>query len=333
MSETGDFNFADMIGGAINWMGDNPGATGAIIGGIGALADPAQAQTTTNRARVELPEYIAPYAGRMLNRAEGLSQEEYMPYTGARLADFNADQQAAFDRYRNMSPMGPQQTQGAGIVGQAADQLLAGSNQRFDQGMADFYSSPYMQNVVDMQKREAQRDFDKMMPGIDANAQKAGAFGGARHGLVEAEARRNLSTQLGDIQTQGLQSAFTNAQGQFNADQNRMGTLATGAIGGGQTLAGIGQNVFQNQLATNQGLLGIGNQQQGLDQRSADIGYEQFQQQRQHPYQQTQYMQSFLQGLPMTQTSTATMTPAPTTTQQLISAGIGGYQLGNIYGG
>lgn len=311
----------------------NPGAAMGIAGGIATLLDPAQDKTVTNNQNVQLPSYIAPYVGRMLGRAEGLSQEEYQAYGGPRLADFNADQQAAFERFRQQNPMTPQQTQGAGIVGQAANQLLAGSNQRFDQGQADFYMSPYMQNVVDMQKREAQRDFDKMMPTIDANAQKAGAFGGARHGLVESEARRNLSTQLGDIQTQGLQSAFTNAQGQFNADQNRMGTMATGAIGGGQTLAGIGQNVFQNQLATNQGLLGIGNQQQGLDQKSADIGYEQFQQQKQHPYQQAQYMQSFLQGLPMTQTTTATTTPAPTLAQQLISSGIGGYQLGNMIGG
>jgi hypothetical protein len=326
MENSSEFDFS-------SWISENPGAIGAIIGGIGALADPAQDDVRTTTQNVQLPNYIAPYVGRMLGRAEGLSQEEYTPYTGARLADFNADQQAAFERMRSMSSTTPQQTQGAGIVGQAANQLLAGSNQRFDQGMADFYMSPYMQSVVDIQKREAQREFDKMLPGLDAQAQKAGAFGGARHGLVEAEARRNLATQLGDIQAQGLQSAFTNAQGQFNADQNRMGTMATGAAGAGQTLSGIGQNMFQNQLATNQGLLGIGNQQQGLAQRSADIGYEQFQQQRQHPYEQARYMQNFLQGLPMTQTATATMTPAPTTAQQLISSGIGGYQLGSLFGG
>lgn len=321
-----DFDFSSLFNGAIDWATQNPGLTGAMVGGIGTLLDPATAQTKTTE--VKLPDYIAPYAQRMLDRYEGLSQEDYIPYSGPRVADFNQDQQAAFDRYRTMQPNTPEQMQGAGIVGQAAQQLLNQGNQRFDQSQADFYMSPYMQSVVDMQKREAIRDYDMQIPGMNAAAVKAGAFGGDRQAILQAEAQRNLNTRLGDIQTQGLQSAFTNAQGQFNANQNRMGTMLTGASGAGNTLAGIGQQGFQNQLAVNQGLMGIGNQQQTLDQKGLDIGYQNFVDQRQHPYQQAQFMQSGYNGLPMTQVNTANTTPAPTLTQQLISSGIGGYQLG-----
>lgn len=317
-----DFSFSDLL----DWANKNPQLVGAGLGIFGTLLDPAKPSTQTTSQEVKLPDYIAPYVQRMLQRGEGLSNEEYQAYGGPRLADFNADQQAAFDRVRNMPAMTPEQTQGAGIVGEAANQLLRGAGQRFDQSQADFYMSPYMQSVVDIEKREAQRDFDKQMPVIGASAAKAGAFGGARHGLIEAEAQRNYNQRLGDIQAKGLQSAFTNAQGQFNADQNRMGTLATGAAGAGNTLAGIGQQGFQNQLANTQALMGIGNVQQGLNQKSLDVGYQDFLQQRQHPYQQAQYMQSFLQGMPMTQTTTAQTQSAPTLGQQLISSGIGGYQ-------
>jgi hypothetical protein len=97
----------------------------------------------------------------------------------------------------------------------------------------------------------------------------------------------------------------------------------------GNTLASIGQQGFQNQLAVNQGIMGIGNQQQALDQSGLNVGYQNFLDQKNQPYQQTQYMQNFLQGLPMTQTNTATVTPPPTLSQQLISSGLGGYMLGS----
>jgi len=320
-----DFDFSSLFNGAVDWATVNPGLVGAGIGGLGTLLDPAQPQTKSTE--VNLPSYIAPYAGRMLERFEGLSQEDYTPYSGPRVADFNQDQQAAFERYRQMNPNTPQQTQGAGIVGQAAQQMLDSSGQRFDQSQADFYMSPYMQSVVEMQKREAMRDYDKQLPGMAAQAVKAGAFGGDRQAILQAEAQRNMNQQLQDIQAQGLQSAFTNAQGQFNADQNRQGTMLTGAAGAGNTLAGIGQQGFQNQLAVNQGIMGIGNQQQALDQKGLDVGYQNFQDQQQHPYKQAQFMQAGYNGLPMTMSNTAT-TSAPSMTNQLIGNMTAGYGLG-----
>ena len=369
----------------------NPAAWGALAGGIGAMIDPAQATTTTQTQNVQLPEYIAPYAGRMLGRQESLSNEAYNPYPGQRLADFTPDQQAAFEQMRNMGPMSPQQqqaagwldtaanqlhrigqqqvgespytTQGAGIVGEAARNLMGLSGQRWDQAAAEHYMSPYQQSVTDIAKREALRDYGKQLPQMAASAQKAGAFGGSRHGIMQAEAQRNMNQQLQDLQTTGLQSAYTNAQGQFNADANRrsQGYGAAGALGsslggiGGQqqqlqqadltrqgnvyaqapgmanTLAGIGQTGFQNQLALNQGLMGIGQQQQGLNQQSLDTGYQDFLRQQQHPYDQLRFMQAGLQGMPMTQYSTANFTPAPSWSQQVIGSAAGGAGLASLF--
>lgn len=327
------FSFADLIGGAIDWARDNPGLAGGLLGGIGSLIDPAQAPTETRTQNVQLPEYIKPYVGRMLNQFESLSQEDYIPYSGPRIEGFNADQQEAFNRIRNMASTNPMQEQGAGIVGTAAEQLLANANKRWDGNEAAHYMSPYMQGVIDISKREAQRDFDTKLPNMQAAAARAGAFGGDRHAIMQAEAQRNLSQQLGDIQTRGLQDAYVNAQGQFNADMSRQGSNLTGAGNMGNTLAGIGQQAFQNQLANNTGLLNIGNQQQTLGQRSLDVGYQNFQDQRNHPYNQVRFMQQGLQGLPMTQTQTSQVGSAPTWIQQFLSAGIGGLQLGNAVGG
>lgn len=86
---------------------------------------------------------------------------------------------------------------------------------------AQDYMSPYMQQVVDVQQREAQRQADIAGTRQQAQATQAGAFGGSRDAIMRAEAAKNLATQKGDIQATGLQAAFQQAQAQFNADQQR----------------------------------------------------------------------------------------------------------------
>jgi hypothetical protein len=83
------------------------------------------------------------------------------------------------------------------------------------------YMDPYMQQVVGVQQREAQRQSDIAGTQEAGQAVKQGAFGGSRAGLLEAERQRNLATQLGNIQATGSQAAFQNAQQQFNQQQQR----------------------------------------------------------------------------------------------------------------
>jgi len=106
---------------------------------------------------------------------------------------------------------------------------------------ASQYMSPYMQNVVDVQQREAQRSADIAGTQRAARATQAGAFGGSRQAIENAEAARNLATQKGDIQAAGLQSAYQSAQGQFNAEQQarlqaQMANQQAGLQVGGQNL-------------------------------------------------------------------------------------------------
>jgi len=87
-------------------------------------------------------------------------------------------------------------------------------------GAADAYMSPYIQGVIEKQQREAQRAADIAGTKRGAQAASAGAFGGSRQAIENAEAARNLQTQMGDIQATGLQNAYQQAQAQFNAEQN-----------------------------------------------------------------------------------------------------------------
>jgi len=145
------------------------------------------------------------------------------------------------------------------------------------QGTADQYMNPYMQNVVGVQQREAQRTADIAGTQRGAQAARSGEFGGSRAAIMDAEAARNLATQKGDIQAQGQQAAFQNAQQQFNAEQNarmqaQLANQGAGLTVGQQNLGaqlgtqqlGAGQNL-QAQLA-NQGM-GFNTAQQNLSSR------------------------------------------------------------------
>lgn len=135
-------------------------------------------------------------------------------------------------------------------------------------GTAEGMMSPYMQNVVAIQQREAQRQADIARQGRAAQAVRAGAFGGTREGVVEAEAQRNLATQLGDIQAQGLQQAYQQAQQQFNTEQQAR-------LAAQQANQAAGLTVGQQNLAAQLGVQQLGAGQIGLQTSLANLSNEQ----------------------------------------------------------
>jgi len=78
-------------------------------------------------------------------------------------------------------------------------------------GSVQSYMNPYIQNVVDVQGREARRQADISRMADAGRLAKAGAYGGSRQAVIEAEGNRNLATQLGDITAKGYQSAYDTA--------------------------------------------------------------------------------------------------------------------------
>jgi hypothetical protein len=131
-------------------------------------------------------------------------------------------------------------------------------------GSAESFMSPYMQNVVDKQTREAERQAGLAAKQERAQSIQRGAFGGGRTAVREAAAARDLAQLKSDIYGTGQQAAFQNAQQQFNAEQQarmqaQLANQQAGLTVGGQNLAaqlgvqqlGAGQNM-QAQLANQQ---------------------------------------------------------------------------------
>ncbi len=154
-------------------------------------------------------------------------------------------------------PLRDLQMQAAGDI--SAERI--GTNSFTQPGTADAYMSPYMQSVVDIQKREAARQSGIQGTQQQAQAAQAGAFGGSRDAIMRAERERNLAQQMGDIQATGSQAGFQNAQQQFNAEQAARLQAAQANQQTGLTAAQANQGVQQQAGLQN---LSAGLQTQGL---------------------------------------------------------------------
>jgi hypothetical protein len=173
--------------------------------------------------------------------------------------------------------------QGADYGGQGAmfGQQAAGTGGMYERMATDpmsmqAYMSPYMQNVVEIQKQQAIEDAQRAQLGANLNAAKYGTYGGARQTLAQTQREAALNKQLSDIQAQGLQSAFDQAQKsqQFGVTSGLQGLQA--GISGAQTGiqgAGMGLQGVQGAQA-GFGLLGRMGEQAaniGTAQQQADI--------------------------------------------------------------
>ena len=199
------------------------------FGGGGSAPPPPAVQSVTQQT--EFPEELKPFISDIL--AEGQAEfgrekaEGFQPFPGAQVAGFTPEQQAAFAAGRQQftglagTPLGQASTYYAPAL--AATALGTSEIGAEDIGRR---MDPFLQNVVDIAKREAQRDEEAAIQGRAAQAVGAGSFGGTRQGLVEAEGERNLAERLGDIQARGLSVAFQNAQ--QAAEQQRQRELGGG---------------------------------------------------------------------------------------------------------
>jgi hypothetical protein len=99
--------------------------------------------------------------------------------------------------------------------------------QQFGTAQAQQYMSPYAEAVMEPQKREAITSARRGQVAQDLGSARQGTYGGSRQLLASMERERNLGQQLGDIDVRGRQSAFENAQQQFERD--RAAGMTTGA--------------------------------------------------------------------------------------------------------
>lgn len=238
-------------------------------------------------------------------------RQPYEAFGGQRVAGFTPDQFTGFqgirdlqDRYDPLRDLA-QQTAIEGAAGLTPELIRS-------------FGNMYQQDVTDIRKREARREADLQMQEILDMDKAIGAFGGDRTALAESELRRNVRQQLDDLQTMGLKEGLDFAR------QTGLASLAQKGQSAG-LLSNLAQAGQASDLQGMQALLGIGGQQQLLDQAGLDVAYGDWMEQRDYPYTQAAKTADILYPL-LGQQSTGT------TNQSAYNPGITGGQMGAAVG-
>lgn len=284
---------------------------------------------------------------------------EYQPYEGDRVAGFSGDQLAAFDLARqNVGTAAPyadtaaqqlalsQQAlqtgaqTGLAALPEAANLTRAATQAPTAANLAAF-QDPHQQQVIDATIADLNRQYQVGQTGSDAQAVAAGAFGGSRHGVADAESYRNLADvtarTVANLRSQGYSQALQGFQqqqanqlagaGQLAGFGSQAAQLYGGEAAGLQSLAGSQQQLGaygQQATAADIALLTqTGAQQQQQVQTGLDAAYQEFlaRQEYEDPFRRVGFYSDIIQGTPSGY-STITQSPDPSTTSQVVGAGI-----------
>ena len=220
-----------------------------------------------------LSNYVGPYVTEMLGKGAALANEGYNAYMGPLTAGESGLQTQAFE--------------GLGSLALPTDDMGVGGYQpqQFTGDIAQQYMNPYLQASLDPQIAAARRQSEIDRVNNASRMTKANTFGGSRQAVLDAENQRALQANLAGITGQGYANAYNQALGQFNTEQDRGMTAQDKINQYGMT--GIGA------------LADMGGVQRGIEGEGITADRLQFEEERDFPYKQVQYMQSLLQGLPL----------------------------------
>jgi len=191
----------------------------------------------------------------MLGRGEALSKRDYEAYYGPLSAGEDYLQRQAYDAAAGID------TSGAGLGSFTADRAAQ-------------YMNPFVQQALEPQLREARRQAEIDRLANAGRMTQAGSYGGSRQAILEAEGLRNLGTRLGDITSEGYQTAYDKAAQQFGDDRQ------------------FGLDALQQQAD-------MGASRRDILSEGIAADKAQFEEERDYDYKAVQYLQSLLQDLPI----------------------------------
>lgn len=254
-----------------------------------------------------------------------------------------------------VAPINPQQSTGIGGInnaagiyspyGQAANSALSPAQGSIQGGLAggmgytmagaqpvgaaqiNQYMSPYIQSVVNPTVAEQNYQNQVQSSALTGNAISAGAFGGDRAGVAQANLANTQQLAeapvIAGLYNQGYNTALGAAQQQQQTELQAGNQLGNLGLAGGQaygnlanTYAGLGTTGQNNALTAAQAQLGAGTLQQQTQQAQDTALYNQFLQEQAYPFQTSQFLSNIVQGTGPLYGSTTTSTGNATGQQQ-----------------
>ena len=181
---------------------------------------------TTNFGSGDYEDVLQNYSKTALQQAEDVANRPFTPYAGERVAGFDPLEAEGRDAALALAREGvgmPQVQQAADVAARAAGYqagtydpaLMAGSD-------LSQYMSPYMEQAIDPALRQIREQQAMTLQGVSDAAARAGAFGGSRQGVLEAETLKGFGQQQADIINQAQQRAYEQAVAQRTGDIGRL---------------------------------------------------------------------------------------------------------------
>ena len=178
------------------------------------------------------------------------------------------------------------------------------------------FLNPYQSYVTDEIARQGQMAQNQLA----AQAVNAGAFGGGREGVQQAELQRATQSNIGQSMASGFQQAAGLAAQQQGIQQ-----------AGGQLLGALGGQQQAMQQADIASLLQAGGVQRQLGQQALDASRQTELARAYEPYQRLEFLKGIMTNMPTSQSAvTATTAPGTNPLAQAAGTGIGAYAAYNM---
>lgn len=273
-------------------------------------------KTTTATAEMDpiqkeyLTETLLPFA-------KDIAETAFTPFEGDRVAGMTELQKEALLGYGNLST--PEELQEATDIYRSL--ATRDPTQRAEQ-LAD-YTQQYTSNIIDPTMAALQRQREKARVGEEAAAIRSGAFGGDRRAVLEGERQGEFEARMGEtlgqLQTQGYQSALARAA---QEDASKL-SFAQALAGGGLS-----------ELQAEQGILGAkmaaGETDRALTQQELDKAYEAYLAEMQYPLTQFGVLSGAGQAFPAGIGTTTSTVSDPMGTFGMGLQALGGFGMGGF---
>lgn len=293
-------------------------------------------QSTTNygSSSSSIPTWLQQYSQGLLAQSASLASQPYQAYQGPRIAGFTpAQTQAQGDVSALQGAYKPTLDQAQQLATGAANPTgITSALGMLPQAQSDIQSAlsptaatmnPYTQNVIKQAQDSAMQTWnDKLLPSINAQFTSGGNYGSAANQRAAGLGAKEITQNIQDTSQAALSDAFKNAQqtGLQGAAQQAGLAQTAGGLGYEQGVLGLqGASALSSLAQTGQGLGlqgasaldAVGQEQQGQNQQNLDLGYQDFLNQQQYPYQQASWLSQMVGG-----TATPTTVPTQKTTSQ-----------------
>lgn len=238
---------------------------------------------TTQTTKVELPKWLESGGQDLLKKAQALYAKPSVPYTGQRVAGLNSDINSGLAGLRELMESPSVTGAATGLITDATKAPIS-TERTVDEngrlGSIESYMNPYIEAVLAPTLRKIEEASAAARKTTSAQANMAGAFGDARHGIAEAGVNRDSMLATGDAAGRAYAGAFDTALATRGADLNRFLSADTTAfdqaIRGAAGLMSTQAAGTQDALSKLTALLAGGDIQRSTEQANLDADYQEF---------------------------------------------------------